>query len=462
MLRLLRFLKPYVLLILLNILLLYVQANADLALPDYLSRIVNIGIQQSGVESAVQAAAGADAVVAVMGSMPFINGRENADRRSMDLAIGQEEVLQAVRAVNPRTILVLENSYPTTIGWAKENVPAILWTTHAGQETGHALADVLFGDRAPSGRLTQTWYRSTADLPDLLDYDVIGADRTYLYFRGAPLFPFGHGLGYTTFEYRRLRLDSPVIGPRGTVEVELGVVNTGRRAGGGVVQLYTRQLTSRVKQPLQALRGFQRVHLAPGEAKRVRFQLRAEDLAFWDVTRGRPVVEAALQELRVGRSAGDIRATARLAVLGEVIPPRDLGKRTRAEAYDAHGGTALLDESPARGTVVGATAAGDWIVFQKATAGRGAAGFPVRVSREAADGAQLTLTRDGAGAMVTGTPPGSRRGESAQNMIASRCVSSALTSTPGTWTSASKLRSAMSASIWSERLPLNLRASALE
>jgi beta-glucosidase len=348
----------------------------------------------SGVDAAVAAARGADAVVAVVGSMPFINGRENKDRVELGLAAGQEDVVKAVWAANPRTVMVLENSYPTTIGWEKENLPAILWMTHSGQETGHALADVLFGDRAPGGRLTQTWYQSAADLPDLLDYDIIGSDRTYLYFRGEPLFPFGHGLGYTSFDYRHLRLGSPVVGPKGVVEVEVEVANTGRRAGDEVVQLYARQLTSRVKQPLQALRAFQRVHLAPGEARKVRFQLRAEDLAFWDVTRGRPVVEAALQELRVGRSSSDIRATARLAVLGELIPPRELGRPTRAESYDAHRGTALLDETKVRGTVVGSTGAGDWSAFQKVGGGRGVSGFTVRVAREAADGAQLALRVD--------------------------------------------------------------------
>jgi beta-glucosidase len=350
-------------------------------------------VVSSGVESAVAAARGADAVVAVVGSMPFINGRENDDRTSLDLAAGQAAVVKAVLAANPRTVMVLENSYPTAINWEKANVPAILWMTHSGQETGHALADVLFGDRSPGGRLTQTWYRSLADLPDLLDYDVISSDRTYLYFRGEPLFPFGHGLGYTTFEYGRLRLGAAVVGANGAVDVEVEVANTGRREGDEVVQLYTRQLTSRVKQPLRALRAFQRVHLRPGESKKVHLQLRAQDLAFWDVTRGRPVVEAALQELQVGRSAGDIRATARLAVLGDVIPPRDLTRPTRAESYDAHGGTTLVDEAKVRGTAVGSTGAGDWIVFQKA-AGRRATGFTVRVAREAADPAQLAIRLD--------------------------------------------------------------------
>jgi len=348
----------------------------------------------SGVAAAVEAARGADAVVAVVGSMPFINGRENADRKSLDLAAGQAAVVRAVLAANPRTVMVLENSYPTAIVWEKEHVPAILWTTHAGQETGRALADVLFGDRPPAGRLTQTWYRSMADLPDLLDYDIISTGATYLYFRGEPLFPFGHGLTYATFEYRNLRLGAPVVGAKGAVDVEVEVTNTGRRASDEVVQLYTRQLASRVQQPLQALRGFQRIHLGPGQTSKVRFRLRAEDLAFWDVTRSRPVVEASLHEVRVGRSSADVRVTARLAVLGEVIPPRDLGRETRAESYDAHGGTTLVDESKVRGTAVGSLAAGDWISFQKTGGGRGVTGFTVRVAREDAAGAQLALRLD--------------------------------------------------------------------
>jgi beta-glucosidase len=348
----------------------------------------------SGVAAAAEAARGADAVVAVVGSMPFINGRENADRASLELAAGQAAMVRAVVAVNPRTVLVLENSYPTAIGWEKDHVPAIVWTTHAGQETGHALADVLFGDRPPAGRLTQTWYRSTADLPDILDYDIISNGATYLYFEGEPLFPFGHGLTYSSFEYRNLRLGERVIGPKGAVDVTVEVVNTGRRAGDEVVQLYTRQLVSRVKQPLQSLRGFQRIHLEPGRSTTVRFRVRAEDLAFWDVTRSRPVVEASLHEIRVGRSAGDIRASAKLAVLGEVIPPRDLGRLTRAETYDAHGGTTLVDESKVQGTAVGSVAAGDWIAFQKVGASPGVGGFTVRVAREAAGGARLAVRLD--------------------------------------------------------------------
>src|SRR5262249_40999441 len=154
------------------------------------------------------------------------------------LAAGQQQLVDAVLAANPHTILVLETSYPDTIGWAQAGVPAILWTTHAGQELGHALADVLFGDVNPSGRLPQTWYRSDPDLPSILDYDIIRSQRTYQYFRGSPLYPFGYGLSYTSFRYSDLRTSTRSAGTSDTVDVTVHVTNTGSRAGDEVVQLY--------------------------------------------------------------------------------------------------------------------------------------------------------------------------------------------------------------------------------
>lgn len=210
---------------------------------------------RDGVAGAVAAARGADAAVVVVGSMPFINGREAHDRTSTALAEGQAELIKAVRAANPNTIVVLENSYPTTITWEQTHVPAILWTSHAGQETGHAVADVLFGDHNPTGRLTQTWYRSDAELPGILNYDIAKTGMTYLYHRGAPLYPFGHGLSYTSFRYSAPRVQGS------TVSVD--VTNTGPRAGTETVQLYTRARHSRAAQPLRQLRTFGRVTLRP-------------------------------------------------------------------------------------------------------------------------------------------------------------------------------------------------------
>jgi beta-glucosidase len=321
----------------------------------------------SGVDNAVAAAKGADAAVVVVGSMPFINGREAHDRTTMALAEGQENLVKAVRAANPNTVVVLENSYPTTINWEQQNVPAILWTTHAGAETGHAIADVLFGDVNPAGRLTQTWYRSDGDLPSILDYDIIKSDRTYLYYKGTPLYPFGYGLSYTAFKYSRLRPSARSVNAsdkgNGNVTVSVDVTNAGKVAGDEVVQLYTHQRASRDKQPLRQLRAFQRVSLRPGQTKTVRLTLRAADLAHWDVTRNKWVVESGDYDLMVGASSADIRQRAALGVHGETIPARDLAKATRAVAFDDYSGVRLVDESKAGGTAV--SGAG-WVKFADA------------------------------------------------------------------------------------------------
>ncbi|SEG64566.1 beta-glucosidase [Thermomonospora echinospora] len=337
-------------------------------------------VVSSGVDSAVRAVTGADAAVVVVGSMPFINGREDHDRTTMALAEGQSELIKAVRAANPNTIVVVENSYPTTLNWEQRNVPAILWTSHAGAETGNALADVLFGDADPSGRLPQTWYRSDADLPDILDYDIIKRDRTYLYYKGTPLYPFGHGLSYGSFRYGKPRVgDRPVSG-RDTVTVSVDVTNTGKKAGQEVVQLYTRQRTSRNKQPLRQLRAFEKVLLKPGQKTTVRLTFKAADLAHWDVTRNRWVVESSVHDLMVGASSSDIRGRATVKVNGEKIPPRDLGGDTRAIDFDDYQGVDLVDETKVRGEAVGVSS-GDWLKFADVELGKGPRTFTARVAK---------------------------------------------------------------------------------
>jgi beta-glucosidase len=188
----------------------------------------------------------------------------------------------------------------------------VLWSAHGGQEYGAALADVLFGAADPGGRLTQTWYRSAAELPDLLDYDVIGSDATYLYYRGEPLFPFGHGLSYTSFAYGPLTVSEDLV-------ASVEVTNVGPRAGDEVVQLYTRQRRSAVKRPLRQLRAFAKVHLEPGASTTVQFKIDVRDLGYWDETLGRFVVETARHTVMVGRSSADIRQTATVAVDGFVV-----------------------------------------------------------------------------------------------------------------------------------------------
>jgi beta-glucosidase len=307
----------------------------------------------SGVAEAVAAVTGADTAVVVVGSMPFINGREDHDRTTMALAASQSALVRAVHVANPNTVVVVENSYPTTLTWEQEHARAILWTTHAGQETGNALADVLFGDVNPAGRLTQTWYAADTDLPDILEYDIIKARRTYQYFDGTPLYPFGHGLSYSTFRYGRLAIESPLT-------VSVPVTNTSGRAGDEVVQLYTHQRESRDPRPNLTLRAFRRVHLRPGQTTTVRFSVPVADLAHWDVTRGRWVVEDGRYDVLVGASSTDIRQRGSLHVRGERIPPRDLSRPTRAADFDDYAGVSLVDTSKERGDSV---AGPGWLSF---------------------------------------------------------------------------------------------------
>ncbi|GAA3721826.1 beta-glucosidase [Spinactinospora alkalitolerans] len=316
-----------------------------------------------GTEEAVEAAAAADTAVVVVGNMPFINGRETDDREDIALPSAQQELVKAVTEANPDTVLVVESSYPQAITWAQDHVPAVLWTSHAGQETGNALADVLFGDHNPGGRLPQTWYRSVEGLPDMLNYDIIDSGHTYQYFTGDPLYAFGHGLSYTGFEYGRPELDDRRIDADGEVTVRVPVTNTGDRAGDEVVQLYTRQKRSRVEQPLKTLRDFERIHLDAGETATVELRVRAADLAFWDVTRGRSVVEDAAHEVLIGSSSDDIRRKAGIRVHGEDIPARDLSKETRAVDFDDYSGVRIVDETKVSGDAVGTGEEGGWISF---------------------------------------------------------------------------------------------------
>ncbi|WP_330439964.1 glycoside hydrolase family 3 C-terminal domain-containing protein [Micromonospora sp. NBC_00821] len=339
----------------------------------------------NGIHRAVAAAKAADTAVLVVGSNPFINGREAHDRTSTALSAGQEALVKAVARANPRTVLVLQTSYPVTIRWEQEHVPAIVWTTHAGAETGHAVADVLFGDRNPSGRLTQTWYRSDSQLPpDLLEYDIISSGQTYLYSRAKPLYPFGHGLSYTRFRYGQLRAGAQSVAADGTITASVDVTNVGSRTGTEVVQLYTHQRTSRDTTPIRQLKAFQQVKLAPGQTRTVTLRLPAADLAHWDVTRSKWVVESSVHDLMVGASVEDIRARAAVRVRGETIPARDLSRPTRAENFDRYAGARLVDETKPSGTAVGATAAGQWISFDGSGLRADARTFTAKVAKAGA------------------------------------------------------------------------------
>lgn len=271
-------------------------------------------------EAALESARAADAVVLVMGISPRLEGEEmrvdapgfsGGDRTRIDLPDAQQALIRDVAALGRPTVLVLLNGSALAVNWAARNVPAILEAWYPGQQGGNAVADVLFGDYNPAGRLPVTFYRSVADLPPFDDYGMRG--RTYRYFSGRPLYPFGHGLSYTSFSYRRLRAPRRAAAGK-PVEVSVEVKNTGRRAGDEVVQLYVRRMLAPQRRAVKALKGFQRVPLKPGETRAVRFTLPSDAFTAYDEDAGRVAVAPGDYEIQVGASSEDIRQRATVAV----------------------------------------------------------------------------------------------------------------------------------------------------
>jgi beta-glucosidase len=267
---------------------------------------------QAAIDSAAELAAQSDVAVVLVGTSLDVL-REEMDRPDWNLPGAQGDLIEAVYAANPKTVVVLVTAAPVAVDWAQANVPAILTAFYDGQEQGVAIADVLFGDANPGGKLTTTWYTGDATLPPMGDYD-LRKGRTYLYYDGTPLYPFGHGLSYTTFSYAGLRVWPGVIGPDDSATVSVEVKNTGARAGDEVVQMYTHDAFASVPRPIKELRGFVRIHLDPGQSRIVTFTIAAKDLAFWDVTSHGWHVEDGIFDIAVGSSSADIRLQASLTV----------------------------------------------------------------------------------------------------------------------------------------------------
>jgi beta-glucosidase len=264
---------------------------------------------------AVDLARKADVAIVFVGSTAAVE-QEARDRKTLGLTGTQEELVEAVFAANPKTIVVEMSAGPLTVPWIATNVPALLQAWWPGEEGGHAIAGVLFGDVNPAGRLPHTVYASEAQVPPVDEYDITKG-FTYMYVNGTPLFPFGHGLSYTTFKYGNLKLSLDKITTGDVVNVSFDVKNTGSRAGDDVPQLYVHQEKSSVKVPLEMLRGFQRITLQPGESKTVTFTLPAAKLAIWEETTHGFVVQPGRFDLMVGASSVDIRLNGQVEVVAD-------------------------------------------------------------------------------------------------------------------------------------------------
>jgi len=280
----------------------------------------------SNPAEAAELARRADVAIVVVGNHPECNagwdqcptpsnGKEDVDRKT--IVLEHEALVKQVFAANPHTIEVLRASFPYAIVWSQQNLPAIVQMTHNSQEEGHGLADVLFGDYSPAGRLNQTWPTGDQQLLPMMDYDLTHG-RTYMYLKNKPLYPFGYGLSYTTFSYQGLSLSAPAVAPDGVVQVTVKVKNSGTRASDEVVQMYVQHLGSAVDRPKLELKGFQRIRIEPGEEKPVTLNLKARDLAYWDQVRHAWRVEKEQVRVLAGGSSDTLPVQATLAITSSV------------------------------------------------------------------------------------------------------------------------------------------------
>ncbi|MFF1375018.1 glycoside hydrolase family 3 C-terminal domain-containing protein [Streptomyces sp. NPDC058308] len=373
--------------------------------PPGIAALFSLEVLERGADAVARVAAGAETVVVVAGNDPHINGRETQDRATLALPPHQERLWRAARAVNPRTALVLTSSYPYAVADAHAELPALLWTAHGGQAGGTALARVLAGDVSPAGRLPQTWYAADSDLPDLLDYDVIGSRQTYLYADRAPLYPFGHGLGYSSFTYEGLTVARD--GER--LRVAFTVTNSGPRAADEVAQLYVRapqEAVAGLVLPRRQLLAHRRVYLVAGAAHRMECEVPLTDLAFWDVRHDRWAVAPGTYDLLAGASSEDIRLTAAVEVAGAPIAARPVRRNgLAAGGYDTQLGTEIVDRTRTSGDAVRAVTGGTGeLTFCACDFGGGVSA----VSVEAAGEGAVDLVAGRATATVTVPPAGGR------------------------------------------------------
>ncbi len=229
------------------------------------------------------------------------DGREANDRHSLQLP--DEDEIRRLYAINPNIVLVLVSSFPYAINWSNDHLPAIIHVTHCSQEQGYGVTDVLFGKVNPAGRTNQTWVRDILDLPHILDYD-IRHGRTYMYFKGEALYPFGYGLSYTSFNYEQARVQKQ---DKQNVYVSVSITNSGKRDGDEVVQLYASYPESKVEHPKRQLKAFERVSIPAGQTKEVILKVSKSDLSYWDETRHSFVPETGRIQLEIGASSADIR-----------------------------------------------------------------------------------------------------------------------------------------------------------
>ena len=306
-----------------------------------------------------------DAVIYCGGNDPEQVARECYDRRSIELPGVQLDHLTELAAVLEQTeiplIFALVSSYPYSFGEEQLKYDALVWTSHAGPELGHAFAETIFGENNPAGRLPQTWYASDEDLPDIHDYDIVKTKMTYRWFDGKALFPFGFGLSYSSFIYEEFHAKPRKDGLKLTARI----TNPSDRDGDEVVQFYAHALSERIARPLKQLIAFERVHVPAGETVEVTAFAPYRELYIWDVSREKFALESGEYELMAAASSEDIRKTLTLHLDGEEIPPRELTAPTPCANWDRQDGTEIYTDPLTGETHIRGRKWNNRLVFQR-------------------------------------------------------------------------------------------------
>ncbi|WP_245523420.1 glycoside hydrolase family 3 C-terminal domain-containing protein [Spirochaeta thermophila] len=327
---------------------------------DTMRELFELEVVDEGLERVRELAGKADVVLAFCGNNPYINGKETVDRPDLILPPLQQALVRTAFEANPRTALILIGSYPFSIAWEDEHLPAILYSSHGGQEMGRALTDVLLGDVSPAGRLSLTWYRSSSVLSSIFDYQIHKGRRTYWYAREEDvLYPFGYGLSYTECVYTGMECSPSRLTPETELTVKVRVRNVGAVASDEVVQCYLVPPAMGAFSPRKVLVRFDRVHLVPGEERELTWLLAAGDFSFWHPAAGRRIPIPGRWKVQVGSSSRDIHLEEEVTLEASGPPCWTAGTRIPVSLCDDFEGCRFVegrDLYPALRPSSGATA----------------------------------------------------------------------------------------------------------
>lgn len=307
------------------------------------SQKFTVEVVSKGVDRVSKLVKDYDYSIVFTGNDPEQYARECWDRNTLELPEQQSKIVKSSYENNSNTIMVLVSSYPYAINWENDNLSGIIYTSHAGAELGNAICMTLTGENNPAGRTPMTWYKSLYDIPNIMEYDIQKGGLTYMYYQGEPLYPFGYGLSYSTFEYSNMECTSQGNG----FKISMDITNTSSVDGDEVIQLYYKVINSIVDRPIKKLFDFKRVHIKSGETvhfEKEYFMLDPKDsthFEFYDVTRRIMVVEDADYNIMIGSSSDSIKSSFSIHINGDKVPHRNVMRKVKAIDCNSTYGTEI-------------------------------------------------------------------------------------------------------------------------